>query len=239
MTELTKLNFTSPITRYENTAIYKNSKGQKFLIRVCGCDKHEVEKHSKNLLVFLEFYTIDSQRLPKNINSAADETTNLHSDMEVFESLGDNAKQDVTNVLEISVELSEIHKNDKLHNIKFAFADDMPEVILPDDNPRLVAQTNTSTNYIIGPLNQVQALITVKTGEANFSLWKAPERTTPNGNWKLVKQVKIEVKPPNSSGITKKLPESPYIAGADKYFKLVVEGKPGTDYMVKGNWDIA
>ena len=240
MTELTKLNFTSPITRYESTAIYENSKGQKFLIRVCGCDKHEVEKRSKNLLVFLEFSTIDSQELPQNTNSVDDGTTNQPSDMEVFESVGDNAKQDVTNALEISVELPKIHKKDKDRNIKFAFADDMPEVILPDGNPRPVPQTNTSTNYILGPLNQVQALITVRKNGATFSLWKARERNTPEEDWIFVAKVGVEVEP-NSSEIIKTLPEkSPHIAtDGYKYFKLIVDGKPETDYSVKGNWDVA
>jgi hypothetical protein len=241
MTELTKLNFTSPITRYESTAIYENSKGQKFLIRVCGCDKHEVETRSKNLLVFLEFSTIDSQESPQNINSVDDGTTNEISDMKVFEFLGDKAKQDVTNALEISVELPEIHKNDKIHNIKFAFADDMPEVILPDGNPRPVFQTNTSTNYILGPLNQVQALITVRSRKATFSLWKAREKNTPEKDWIFVDEVFVEVKPNSSKEIVKTLPDkSPHI-GIDgyKYFKLIVDGETGTDYSVKGNWDIA
>lgn len=240
MTELTKLNFTSPITRYESIAIYENSKGQKFLIQVCGCDKHEVEKHSENLLVFLEFSTLSSQELPQNVTSVDDETTNQPSDMEVLEFLENKAKQDVTNALEISLELPEIHKNDKIHNIKFAFANNMPEVILPDDNPQPVPVTNTSTNYILGPLNQVQAIITVRKNGATFSLWKARKKNTPEKDWIFVDKVSVEVEP-NSLKIIKTLPRhSPHIAiNGYKYFKLIVDGKTGTDYSVKGNWDVA
>lgn len=223
MTELTKLEFSSPILRYECISIHENSRGQRFLIRVSGCDKDELEKSIKNLRVFLEISSIPAEELIGNTNTTDEknESTQPQKVLELQENVG---SQDEAEELGVSVEVALVQDLKRPYNLRFAFANSIPDFEpITDGGTYIVPSTLTGDSPF--KAISIDATINVSLGSADFTLREAPSS---NGPWKDVKKLTVSADstPQKLNHRTDKI----------KYFMLTIKGTPGSDYTINGNY---
>ncbi|MBW4617267.1 MAG: hypothetical protein KME21_29390 [Desmonostoc vinosum HA7617-LM4] len=219
MSELKKLEFSKPITRYESTAIY-NNQGHKLLIKAYGNSKNEIEERTKNLSISLNIST-DESSIPEAENP-------LDSPLETDISSEDENLENIIQPLDISIDPLTITNLEPGRKLNFVFENILPDRIwrvLENGNLQAVPLTSSSTEvYITSPLTEVGATITVQRGSANFSLYKS---TTGQGNWQFVKKIPVSTARPEVLR---------HRENQNKYFKLMVQGVPGTSYIVRGDW---
>jgi glucose dehydrogenase len=229
VSELKKLEFSKIITRYESTAVYDNHQGDKFFVKAYGSSTNEINARTQNLFISLDISTDKSSEsitvsdlIPKAENQPDSSLeTHILSETENIE--------EVIQPLDIFLDPLTMANLKAGRKLNFAFENRLPEImwrVLPDDDLRPITLASSSTEiYRIGPFTAVEAIITVQSGNANFSLY---ESTTGQGNWgNYVKKI------PVSSGNSQPLS---YTTNQNKYFKLMVQGKPGTNYTITGDW---
>ncbi|MBN3882487.1 MULTISPECIES: hypothetical protein [unclassified Nostoc] len=229
MSELKKLEFSKPITRYESTAIYDNNQGYKVFVKAYGSSKNEIEERTKNLLISLNISTdeiLESDTVASLIPEA-DNRPVLNSEPGI--SAEAENIEDIIQPLEIFVDsllLDNINPGSKL---KFAFENRLPSIMwrsINDDTLQPIPITTLSREvYKTSPLTKVEAIITVQRGNATFFLYQS---TTGQGNWGDYVR-KITVSSNSSENLI-------YRVNQNKYFKLMVQGEPGTNYSITGNW---
>lgn len=197
MTELTNLDFSAPMGRYDSTAIYEDDKGQGCLIRVSGSDPSIVEEQIKNLRISFD---------------------------------NESHQEDADNDLKVSVELSNIQKLEKPHQIKFTFGNDVFLRGIEDEGLQIITRLpdqmpSLNTAYIVGPYTEVEANINLTSGMATFSLWQENN----NGSWMEVPEKKVAI-----SGSSKG--RLHHRTNPAKRFMLKVEGRTSTYYTIQGSW---
>lgn len=224
MTELTELNFSPLNDCHECFGTYENSRGQRFLIRVSGCSKDKVEQGIKNLRVFLEVYSGNSEEMIEYANHSGEKNISLQN-QEILEIEENVDQQNEVDELKLSVEADGIQNFNQLSNLRFAFTNQFSNINVPiiNGDERPVSPKNsivlrTGNN----PVN-IQVRFTVSPGSAVFRLLEA---SSLNGAWKLVSKQEVSA----SSGtqiLTGRV-------GANKYFKLTVQGESGSRFTVNG-----
>lgn len=92
--ELPALDFSIPQGRYESTASFTNTEGQKFILRISGLDRAAVEKYSKELQVYFNvlpsapnFSLPDEQSQPKEEKVAQPSKPEINIDIELVEQI--------------------------------------------------------------------------------------------------------------------------------------------------------
>jgi hypothetical protein len=228
-----ELEFSPPITRYESTAKYKNSKGQQFLIRVIGCDKAEVEQRTKNFRFSCEVSTSESEKSPQDTDFPKNKYKTTGLSTEARKISDDEISNTRIKELNYFVDSVDIIDKEILQNFQVEFGNDMPEQTLDEDQPQTVFD-NFKDAFIVQKINGVvRARITVTRDFATFTLWESPYKMAPNEQWVPVDSVFISV-----SGNSPGTGELRHSVAANKYFKITVEGKTGTQYRIKGDWDV-
>lgn len=144
MTELTNLDFSTPISRYDSIATYEDNIGQGFQIRVSGSEKSIVEERIKNLRIFLD---------KKNQLESAD------NDLRISVEFLNTQELEKTH-----------HLNFAFGNDFFERRVETEGLQIITKQPRQVA--NLQNAFIVGPYRKVEANISLTSGEATFSLWQ-------------------------------------------------------------------
>ena len=233
MTKPSKLEFSPPITRYESTAQYKNSKGQQFLIRVIGCNKAEVEQRTKIFRFSCELAVSESEKSPQDTDfpiNTQNKSVLLTETRNISE---DEVSNTIVKELNYFVDSVDIIDEEIPQRLQFEFGNDMPEQTLEEDQPQTVFDSFKDA-FIVQKINGVvRARITVTKDSATFTLWESPYKMAPNEQWVPVDSVFISV-----SGNSPGTGELRHSVAGNKYFKITVEGKTGTQYRIKGDWDV-
>lgn len=228
MTELTELKFSGPIARYQSIATYKNSEGQDFIIRVSGCNDSQVKRRIKNLRAFFEVSLEQPEKLPGNASTLIEGRIEPTLSQEIFALSGDEGNKDVVDELDVSIEVAAVPNIKRAHTLKLAFSNIFPERHISDIGTSDIRVEEGSDVYIIPGQIWVDAHITVSAGSAKFTMCEASTRESLN--WKSV--ASVEVSPGKPKDLT-------YRGSSQNWYKLQVNGGPGTDYTINGDWIVA
>ncbi|OYE02603.1 hypothetical protein [Nostoc sp. 'Peltigera membranacea cyanobiont' 232] len=234
MSDLVKLEFTPLTHRYETTAIFKDSEGQEFLIKISSCSKEKIETITKKCY----FSAKRTKILPLESNvQEQDFVNNNDNSLELEKGL----KIKNTNILpidELELDVKSINSNQVPYNFKFAFEHEAQGLI---NGEQIAFKFNNPNNpdIISGSLGSwVTAIIKVTKNQAEFIMLAAKSQDAADNDWKEVGKtglISISTNGPNGrgTGIIKHR-----VKNDEKFFKIKIQGEPGSIYTIDGSWDV-
>ncbi|MEH1977341.1 MAG: hypothetical protein V7K64_33285 [Nostoc sp.] len=234
MSDLIKVEFTPLINRYETTAIFKDSQGQEFLIKISGYNKEIIEKIIETWHISFDTQVLLSQE-SKDKNKRLFQNNNLELDKnQNLEGVEDNTNVSSNNN-EIDIVFQNINNNKIPYNFQFKLSNDIQQNL--SDGEQIAFKINPSNPDIIfrnlGVV--VTANILVSKNGANFTMLAAQSKNAPDNAW-------IPVDGPKFISVSNGQPgrgSLQYtVRDKNKWFKIKVEGQRGTNYEIDGSWKI-